>query len=259
MFHHSANGNHEGVSGCEHLADSAFLRTGRGPEEHGRSSVSRRLIDAQERELGNIARELHDDICQRLAMLAFKIEKVAKSWATGRAQIGDELEQIWEQCNVLTGHVQALSHELHPSILDNLGLSTALKGLCREVSERSAAVVQFTAVDVPATLPRDVSLAIFRLAQEALHNSVKHSGGDHFCVHLKGESGALRLEVCDQGLGFDLAGAANKAGLGLVSMRERVQLLEGTLEIESKQNAGTRVRARIPLVARPEPCSGSAN
>ena len=265
MRYNSAKENHEGLSGLDHidnhdrLVDQAFLRNDRRAEEGGTASVNRKLIDAQERELTKIARELHDDICQRLAMLSFKIEKVAKNWATGQVQIGDQLEQIWHQCSVLTGHVQALSHELHPSMLDNLGLSTALKSLCREVSERSGAMVRFTAIDVPSALPREVSLSVFRLVQEALHNSVKHSHGNQFCVRLQGELGAITLEVCDHGVGLDVLSSASKVGLGLVSMRERVQLLDGTLEIESNPNAGTSIRAWIPLRVQSESSAIAAN
>lgn len=259
MHYDCLNENLEEISGLDRLVDPAFRRTDRRVEEHTAANLSRRLIDAQERELSNIARELHDDICQRLAMLSFKIQKVAQTWAAGQVSIGDQLEHIWQQCNQLTGHVQALSHELHPSILDNLGLSTALQSLCREVSERSGAMIGFTAVDVPRNLPREVSLSVFRLVQEALQNSVKHSRGNQFCVHLHGEVGALRLEVCDHGVGFDVASAASKVGLGLVSMRERAQLLDGTLEIKSEPNAGTRIRVWIPLRLRSESSAGDAN
>lgn len=138
--------------------------------------VSRQLISAQERELSHIARELHDNICQRLAMLSLRIEKVSKAWATGQMQVGQQLQQIWQQCSDLTSDVQAISHELHPSILDNLGLVTAVKGFCRELSEHSGAVVECTARNIPDSLPRDVSLSLFRVIQEALHNAAKYSG-----------------------------------------------------------------------------------
>lgn len=207
----------------------------------------RSLITAQERELSNIARELHDDICQRLAILSLKIERVAKAWATGQVQVGEQLHQIWRQCSMLTGDVQALSHELHPSLLDNLGLVTAVKSICREVSERSGAAVDFTDRDVPTALPREVSLCLFRVIQEALHNSVKYSGGNHFHVHLQGKPGEIVLEVRDRGVGFNIATVKNNGGLGLVSMRERVQYLNGTIQIDSKPNGGTRIQARVPV------------
>jgi signal transduction histidine kinase len=221
--------------------------------------VLQSLIAAQERELSNIARELHDDICQRLAMLSMKIEKAAKAWATGQKQVGEQLEQIWRQCSVLTGDVQALSHELHPSILDNLGLVTAVKSFCRELSEQSGAVVDFSSKDVPDFLPHEVSLSLFRLIQEALHNSLKYSGENRVQVHLQCDPSGIEVEVRDQGVGFDAASVRNRCGLGLISMRERIQLLNGTIHIDSKPNAGTRIYVWVPLASDPNVLFSAAN
>jgi signal transduction histidine kinase len=244
MFHICSNARPESMTGCDHKDESAENAAVQAIAHE----VLRSMITAQERELSNIARELHDDVCQRLAILSLKIERVAKAWANGQAQVGEQLQQIWRQCSTLTGDVQALSHELHPSLLDNLGLVTAAKSICREVSERSGAAVDFTDTDVPTALPREVSLCLFRVIQEALHNSVKYSGGNQFHVLLQGEPGEIVLEVRDRGVGFNTATLKNKAGLGLVSMRERVQLLNGTIQIDSKPNGGTRIRACVPFV-----------
>lgn len=208
------------------------------------------LIAAQEKELGNIARELHDDVCQRLAMLLVKIERVAEAWSKGQTSIGEQLERIWRECSALAGHVQALSHELHPSLLDTIGLVASIRSLCREVSEQSGTAVEFTNKDVPDCLPGEVSLALFRLVQEALHNSIKYSCANHCRVHLQGEQGHVELEVCDWGVGFDVASATAKGGLGLISMRERILLLDGQIKIESKPNYGTRIRASVSLAAQ---------
>ena len=216
------------------------------------------LIAAQEKELSSIARELHDDICQRLAMLAMKIEKVAKGWAAGQRQVGVQLEQIWQLCSDLTSDVQALSHQLHPSILDNLGLVTAVRSFCREFCEDNGTIVEFTDENIPNDLPREVSLSLFRVIQEALHNAAKYSGETRFAVHLQGRSGEIELEVVDLGVGFDVAGAKRAAGLGLVSMTERIRLLNGSICIESKPNAGTRIRAHVPL-ATPSKAHAAVN
>jgi signal transduction histidine kinase len=221
--------------------------------------ASRQLISAQERELSHIARELHDNICQRLAMLSLRIEKVSKAWAKGQTEVGQQLKQIWQQCSDLTGDVQAMSHELHPSILDNLGLVAAVKGFCREVSEHSGAVVECTVKDIPDSLPRDVSLSLFRVIQEALHNAAKYSGKKHFEVHLRGTREHVELEVSDSGVGFDTTDAQNAAGLGLVSMRERVHLLHGTINIDSKPNAGTRIHVLVPLTTERETWAAATN
>lgn len=211
------------------------------------NEVLQSLIAAQERELGKIARELHDDICQRLAMLALEIEKTANAWAAGQHQIGEQLNQIWQQCCTLTGDVQALSHELHPSILDNLGLVSAVTNFCRELSEQSGVVIDFTNKEIPDSLPGEVSLSLFRLIQEALHNSLKYSGEGHFQVHMEGDASGIQVEIRDHGVGFDEAKVKSKRGLGLISMRERIQLLHGTIHIDSKPGRGTRVHVWVPF------------
>ena len=213
--------------------------------------VGGQLIAAQEKERSHIARELHDDICQRLAMLSLRIEKVTKSWSLGQMPAGDQLEQIWQQCSNLTGDVQALSHELHPSVLDNLGLVTAIKSFCREFSEQSGATVHFSHSDIPDSLTREVSLSFFRVVQEALHNAAKYSGVKQFEVNLQGKSGGMELEIVDRGMGFDIENSKNIEGLGLVSMRERILMLNGKISIESKPNAGTTIRAYVPLTTKP--------
>lgn len=217
--------------------------TSHSPEQ----STSRHLITAQEQELSYIARELHDNICQRLAMLSLKLEKVARACDDKQVPVGRQLQEICQQCNDLAGDVQALSHELHPSLLDNLGLVTALTNICREVSENNGVWVEFAHKDIPPSLPREMSLSLFRLVQEALHNSIKYSGAAHLQVFLFGDRTGIELEVCDRGIGFDVAAAQRRGGLGLISMRERIQLLNGTFLIESKADCGTRVHARVPL------------
>lgn len=210
-------------------------------------NVGGQLIAAQEKERTHLARELHDDICQRLAMLSLRIEKVAKEWSNGKIPVGAQLEQIWRQCSDLTGDVQALSHELHPSILDNLGLVMAVRSFCREFSQDNGTTVHFTERDVPNSLPRPVALSLFRVIQEALHNAAKYSGTKHFEVHLQGNPGEIELEVSDQGVGFDVASIKRAEGLGLVSMSERIHLLNGRINIESKPHMGTKIHASVPV------------
>lgn len=221
--------------------------------------VSGQLIAAHEEERSHLARELHDDICQRLAILSHCIEKATKSFGSPQKSTAEQLEQIWKQCSSLTADVQALSHELHPSILDNLGLVMAVRSFCREVSEQNGAVVEFAETDISSSLPREVSLSLFRVIQEALHNAAKYSGQKHFKVLLKGNANQIELEVSDQGAGFDLESMKNGRGLGLVSMAERIHLLNGRISIDSKPNVGTTVRAWVPLVTQPKAMTASAN
>jgi PAS domain S-box-containing protein len=220
--------------------------------------LSGQLIAAQEKERSRLARELHDDICQRLAMISFKIEKATKGWGSGQSSIGHQLEEIWQQCSNLTGDVQSLSHELHPSILYNLGLATAIRSFCREVAEQNDAVVEFISSDIPDFLPREVSLSLFRVVQEALHNAVKYSGQKHFEVQLHGKDGEIELKVSDKGVGFDAASIKRGRGLGLVSMAERIHNINGIFDIDTQPNAGTRIRARVALT-RPNVFAATAN
>ena len=213
------------------------------------SSINRRLIEAHEQERTRIARELHDDICQRLALFVIRIENVA-AVVNGNVGAGDQLEQMRQECLALSDGVQALSRELHPSVLEHLGLVAAVRSFCREVSARSGVVVEFTDRNISHSLPWEVSLSLFRVIQEAVHNSVKYSGEKRCQVHLYGVPAGIELEVSDQGTGFDPERAKNTEGLGLVSMRERIQLLNGTFYVESKPNAGTRISARVPLGTR---------
>jgi len=209
--------------------------------------VSGQLIEGQENERRRLARELHDDVCQRLAMLSLRIEKASKGWGSGRVSMGEQLEQIWKQCSDLTGDVQALSHERHPSILDNLGLASAVRSFCREVSEQSGVAVEFVGKNIPYSLPREVPLSLFRVVQEAVHNAIKYSGQKRVEVRPERTSSELELEVSDEGVGFDAANTNNGGGLGLVSMAERIHHVSGTFTIDSQPNAGTRIRARLPL------------
>ena len=221
--------------------------------------LSRSLITAHEQERSRIARELHDDVCQRLAMLSLRIEKVANGWGGSRIPAGDQLDLIRQECSTLASHVQTLSHKLHPSILDNLGLVAAVRSLCREVSEQSGVEVEFTDTNVPEALPREVSLSLFRVTQEALHNALKYSRGKRFEVHLQGEPRRIGLEVSDRGVGFDVARLKNNGGLGLVNMAERVHLVNGTFQVDSNPNEGTRICVRVPLVTAERHVRGQIN
>ncbi len=210
--------------------------------------MSGKLIDAQEKERSRIARELHDDICQRLTLLSLEIQH-AMGASDGATPPADRMETAWEHCSGIASDVQALSHELHSSMLDLLGLTAAVKNYCREFSLQQGIVVEFTHTGMPQALPRDVSLCLFRVVQEALHNAAKHSGIDSFEVHLHGRPGEIDLEVRDAGAGFNVEKVRENGGLGLISMQERVHLVRGTFAIDSKTNHGTTIRARVPLVA----------
>jgi PAS domain S-box-containing protein len=210
--------------------------------------VSGQLIEAQEKERGRIARDLHDDICQRLALLAMEIS-VANRSADGSADTTKQrLQDIQMHCAEIAGDVQSLSHQLHSSKLDYLGVVAAIKGFCDEFSRQHEVSIKITDANVPRSLHQDISLCLFRVAQEALHNSVKYSGTNQLTVQLLGMEDCVQLVVADAGTGFDVEAAKRNRGLGLVSMQERVHLVNGTLSVESQPGKGTKILAVVPLV-----------
>ena len=220
--------------------------------EHALGSVNRKLIETQVKERSRIARELHDDICQRLALLVLKLQQLERDTPSLSAgEVSSHLNELGQQTSEIVSDVQALSHQLHSAKLQILGLAAALKGFCKEFEEQQMAEIDFSSRDLPHLLGTDISLSLFRVAQEALYNSAKHSGVRHFGVRLWAEQGALHLTVQDSGSGFDWEAAKHGRGLGLTSMEERIKLVNGTLSIESQPRRGTTIHARVPL--------GSAN
>jgi signal transduction histidine kinase len=208
--------------------------------------LSKRLISEQERERSRIARELHDDICQKLALLSMEIQSASRHENNIATATKQRLEEIRVHCSKIAGDVQLLSHELHSAKLDYLGISTAIRGFCREFGEQQGVSIEFTALNVPKSVSRDESLCLFRVTQEALHNAVKHSGADRFWVELSGVGNEVRLEVKDAGIGFNVKEASRIGGLGLVSMQERVRAVNGRFSIESKPGAGSKIIASVP-------------
>jgi PAS domain S-box-containing protein len=213
------------------------------------ANVSHRLIEAQEQERTRIARELHDDTNQRLAMLAIGLEQLKSSLPESIGELPGRVDELRKQTLDISKDVQTLSHELHSPKLDYLGIVAAMREFCREFNAQQGVMVDFKSSDVPKILPKDVSLCLFRVLQEALHNSAKHSGAGHFKVNLWGTADEIHLTVSDSGAGFELETARKGRGLGLISMEERLKPLNGTLSIESQPMRGTSIHATIPLDA----------
>jgi PAS domain S-box-containing protein len=210
------------------------------------ATVGRRLIEAHEEERTRIGRELHDDINQRLALLAVELDRWGQSASLG-PDLQGHLQDARQRIAEIAGDVQALSHQLHSSKLEFLGLATAAKSFCKEISEKHQVRIDFTQDDVPRNLPKEISLCLFRILQEALQNAVKHSGTDHFEVRLARIPAAIRLIIRDYGRGFDVQEANRSLGLGLISMRERVGLVRGRIAITSKKQAGTEIAVQVPI------------
>jgi PAS domain S-box-containing protein len=215
--------------------------------EEALSKVGGKLIEAQEEERTRIARELHDDIGQQLALLANNLALMEQDPPDSVAEIRNRTHEHLNRLQEISADVQALSHRLHSSKLQLLGIVAAAKSFCQELSEQHKVEIDFTHVDIPPSVPEEISLCLFRVIQEALQNAVKHSGVRHFEVDLRGASDGIHLTVHDAGLGFDPEAVVNNRGLGLISMQERVNLVKGTLSIESQPERGTTIHARVPL------------
>ena len=210
------------------------------------TNVNRRLIEAQEKERTRIGRDLHDDIGQRLALLAVELEQLHQD-PPNLPQIRYRIGELHKQTSEIATDIQSLSHELHSAKLQYLGIAAAMRGFCREFGQQQKVEVDFKTHDLADDVPADISLCLFRVLQEALHNSAKHSGARHFEVRLWGTPDEVRLTVTDSGVGFDREAARQGRGLGLISMEERLKLLNGTLAIETQPEKGTAVHARVPL------------
>jgi PAS domain S-box-containing protein len=211
--------------------------------------IGGKLVEAQEEERSRIARELHDDICQRLALLSMELEQANRASNGSTVSPNQRMEEIRQHCAEIAGDVQALSHKLHSSKLEYLGVGAAIRGFCREFCQQNDVNIQFAEENLPDSLPRDISLSLFRVTQEALQNALKHSGVSQFSVSLRGTADEIQLDVSDEGKGFDVEAALLEKGLGLVSMQERVHLVHGILTIKSTAKGGTRLLVRVPLAA----------
>ncbi len=216
-----------------------------GPEA-ALASMSRRLIEAQEQERTRIARELHDDIGQRLALLAVELQQLQQD-PPNLPEVRSRMGELQKQTAEIATDIQTLSHELHSAKLEYLGIAAAMRGFCQEFEEQTKVKIDFKSHDLPSPLSPDISLCLFRVLQEALHNSAKHSGVRHVEVGLWGTPDEIHLTVSDSGAGFDSEAAKEARGLGLISMEERLKLLKGTFSIESQPKRGTTIRARVPL------------
>jgi len=206
--------------------------------------LSGHLIAAQEEERTRIARELHDDMSQRLALLAIEIQTLNNS--PSEIPTANSLQGLWQRVSEISEDIHSLSHRLHPALLDRVGLVPALRRFCREVPAQTGIKVTLTCRDISDSIPKHIATCLFRVVQEAMANVVKHSGATEAIIELTGEAESIRLRVVDAGVGFE-QDSGQRHGLGLVSMRERVRLVGGELTVRSQASQGTVVQAQIPL------------
>jgi PAS domain S-box-containing protein len=226
---------------------SALDVTARKQAEEALVGIGGKLIAAQEQERTRIARELHDDINQQLAFLSVTLDQFRENPPTSISQIRLRVEGFAKKVAAVSESVQALSHRLHSSKLEYLGLVVAIQGFCREFAAQHQVEVNFSHESVPDNVPQEIALCLFRVTQAALVNALKHSGVKSFDVLLGGTSQGVRLVVRDAGVGFNIEQMLNHDGIGLISIRERTRFVNGKLALHSKPNAGTTIEVEVPL------------
>jgi signal transduction histidine kinase len=225
---------------------TAVDTTERKRAEEALSTVSQKLIEAHEEESTRIARELHDDINQRLAVVAMSLDCLKQSPSASTADV-ERFGEVKQWIADLVSDIQALSHGLHPPKLELLGLEAAAAGFCEELSHRHGITIDVQFENIPKALPPEVSLSLYRVLQEALQNVVKHSASGHARVSLTGQMDTLTMTIQDSGAGFDPHEAMRGPGLGLTSMKERLKVVGGQVSIHSQQGRGTVIHAVAPL------------
>jgi signal transduction histidine kinase len=202
------------------------------------------LLNAQEAERARIARELHDGISQQLAVLALELDALQVRLADSRGSHGADAALLAQRARTIAADVQQVTRGLHPARLEHLGLLPAVRALAHEM-EHSALHIEVSESDWPERLPSVVALSLYRVAQEALHNAVKHSGAGALSVSFRAGHN-LTLTISDAGVGFDAHGPGANGGLGIVSMRQRLRAIGGSLTITTAPGGGTQVQARLP-------------
>ena len=208
--------------------------------------LSGRLLSAQDEERRRIARELHDNVSQQVALLAIRIDQVAMTPGDSPGTRAYAMRELRRRTVDISTDIHNLSHQLHPAKLEVLGLAEALRGHCQELLAQGVRV-GFHDKNVPRPLPANLELCLFRVVQEGLNNVVKHSGAFDAQVTIRGMGDVLVVTVADTGRGFHETSAAAQRGLGLASMRERLRLLDGELTVTSQPGRGTTITARVPI------------
>ncbi len=247
-LHHSARVAGRGAGGTG-ISTYGVVRdiTGRKQAEAAARDLSGRLLRAHETERARIAKELHDGLSQNLALLSVELDMFGQRLPETPGQINARLGEFSRQTKELSAEVHRISHGLHPAKLTQLGLAVALRGFCREVEAAHGLPVHFESREVPRALPEDVALCLYRVTQEAIQNVVKHSRAKQVQVALVAVNETLELTVTDDGKGFAMEAVRAQGSLGLVSMHERVRLVQGEITVVSKPGGGTRIEVRLAL------------
>jgi signal transduction histidine kinase len=219
----------------------------RKQSEKSTRELAGRLIHAQEEERRRIAAELHDDVCQRLALVCLQLDTIRAAPPKSREGLEKELSVLYDEADMISSDIHQFSRELHPAILERLGLLAALRRFCADFAAHRKIAVNFTSSGDEAALDQEVALVLFRVGQECLMNISKHSGAESCDVSLRFGHDRVVLQVKDTGNGFEPNELKGLSGLGLESMRERVRSVCGKFHIDSAPNRGTRVYAEAPF------------
>jgi PAS domain S-box-containing protein len=227
--------------------------TGRKQSEELLKYLNTRLITAQEEERSRIARELHDDFSQSMALVAVDLERLHDAPPDAQEHLVDDLASLLRRTKEVSSGLHRLSHQLHPSILDLLGLVAATRSFCKEISDQNGIDIEFVNHGGLHFLPGDVALCAYRVVQEALRNAIKHSGAQNARVEITKTAGELKMQISDSGTGFDPEIARTHSGLGLFSMRERLRQVNGTISFMRNEPTGARIDVRIPIQDSSQP------
>lgn len=226
------------------------LRTNEAVLRHSQAelrALSANLLLVQEEERRRVSRELHDDLNQELAVLGVDVANLERQLSSSSDLVRDQLHVLHERLEKVVDNVRRMAYQLHPAILDYLGLVPALESECTCFFRRHGIQIQFTSHNLPAPLPEDIALCLYRVTQECLRNVAKHTQAKRATLTLEGVNHGVLLRIEDFGTAFDPVQMKGKRGLGLVSMEERVRLVDGTLSFTPKSDGGMQVEAWIPL------------
>jgi PAS domain S-box-containing protein len=223
-----------------------FDVTERKLADQERIELSGRLINAQEQERTRLARELHDDFSQRLAVLAVDLESVAEMIEVSPKAANVRVRELRNAVTSIGEDIHSLSHRLHSSTLESLGLVESVRSFCAKFAKQHGIQIDFVEKDVPKSMPPDTALCLFRIVQEGLRNVSKHSRASRAEVRLHADSEAISLGLSDNGVGFELSQSLPSIGIGIRSMKERTWMLGGTFEVVSQPMHGTQITVCIP-------------
>jgi PAS domain S-box-containing protein len=213
-----------------------------------RLKLAGRLIKAQEEERSRLARELHDDFAQRLALVSASTTRISEM--VKDAAVRERVLEVLKTLREIGTDLQLLSHRLHSSKLEMLGLSTTVTSFCRDFSREHGIQIDVGCTDIPKSIPFEITLCLFRIVQEGLHNVVKHSRASRVEIRLNGGLDEICVTLRDNGVGFDLSKKVTSDGIGIQSMKERTLILDGTFQLQSAPMQGTQIEVKLPLKRR---------